>query len=208
MEKNAWKLLREEMIENQILSRGIDDKRVIEAIRGVPRHRFVPAQIQIEAYNDSPLPVGYGQTISQPYIVAFMTNLCKLNGNERILEIGTGTGYQTAVLSLLAKTVYTVEKIEPLAKSAKVILDQLGYSNIQYRIGSGFDPWPNESSFDVIILTAAPTELPQSIIDQLIEGGTIVAPVGTGVQNLIRAVKKNGKIYSENICGVRFVPMV
>ena len=156
--ETSMEQLRDLMVRNQIEARGVSDARVLAAMRRVERHKFVPGQQIASAYEDHPLPIGHGQTISQPYIVALMTELCDLNGGEKVLEIGTGSGYQAAVLSLLAKTVYSIEIVEPLGKSARRTLAELGYRNVEVRIGDGYAGWPEEAPFDVIILTAAPPE--------------------------------------------------
>ena len=200
--------LKENMVKKQIEARGIKDERVLNAMRKVERHKFVIDRHLNEAYDDHPLPIGHGQTISQPYIVALMTELCELDGTEKVLEIGTGSGYQAAILSLLAKTVYTIEIVEPLGKSALKRLKDLGYSNVHVRIGDGYKGWPEEAPFDVIILTACPVEIPDSLIKQLKEGAIMVAPVGDYHQELVKIQKDNGKIIKKTITFVRFVPMV
>ncbi len=200
--------LRDLMVKSQIESRGVSDKRVLNAMRTVERHRFIPGQHISSAYEDHPLPIGHGQTISQPYIVALMTELCELDGNEKVLEIGTGSGYQAAILSLLAKEVYSIEIVQPLGKSARQKLAELGYKNVQIRIGDGYLGWPEESPFDVIILTASPPKIPQTLIDQLAEGGILVAPEGDFSQELIKITRKNGKITRRTVTYVRFVPMI
>ncbi|MDY6935572.1 MAG: protein-L-isoaspartate(D-aspartate) O-methyltransferase [Spirochaetota bacterium] len=200
--------LRELMITKQIEARGIRDKRVLQVMRGIERHRFVLHRNINESYEDHPLPIGHGQTISQPYIVALMTELCELDGDEKVLEIGTGSGYQAAVLSLLAKEVYTIEIIEALGKSAKMRLKDLGYYNVHVRLGDGYYGWPEESPFDVIIITASPPKIPETLLDQLKEGGIMVAPVGEFTQQLVKLEKKQSKMVKKTITYVRFVPMV
>ncbi|OHD63121.1 MAG: protein-L-isoaspartate O-methyltransferase [Spirochaetes bacterium RBG_13_51_14] len=200
--------LRELMVKNQIEARGVSDERVLSAMRKVERHRFVPGQHIASTYEDHPLPIGHGQTISQPYIVALMTELCELSGNEKVLEIGTGSGYQAAVLSLLAKEIYSIEIVEPLGKSARQKLTELGYNNVEVRIGDGYQGWPEKAPFNVIILTASPPKIPQSLIDQLADGGILVAPEGDYAQELVKITKKNGKITKRTITYVRFVPMI
>ncbi len=200
--------LRELMVKNQIEARGVSDERVLNAMRKVERHRFVPGQHITSAYEDHPLPIGHGQTISQPYIVALMTELCELNGNEKVLEIGTGSGYQAAVLSLLAKEVFSIEIVSPLGQSARQKLAELGCHNVQIRIGDGYLGWPEESPFDVIILTASPPKIPQSLIEQMAEGGILVAPEGDYSQELVKITRKNGKITRRTVTYVRFVPMI
>ncbi len=200
--------LRDLMVKNQIEARGVSDKRVLNAMRTVERHKFIPGQHISNAYEDHPLPIGHGQTISQPYIVALMTELCELSGKEKVLEIGTGSGYQAAVLSLLVKEVYSIEIVQPLGKSARQKLAELGYNNVQVRIGDGYLGWPENSPFDVIILTASPQKIPQTLIDQLPEGGILIAPEGDFSQELIKITKQNGKITRRTITYVRFVPMI
>lgn len=200
--------LRELMVRNQIENRGVSDERVLAAMRKIERHRFVPGIHVSSAYEDHPLPIGHGQTISQPYIVALMTELCDLDGNEKVLEIGTGSGYQAAVLSLLAKEVYTIEIVDPLGKSARTRLAEMGYSNVEVRIGDGYLGWPEKAPFDVIILTASPPKIPKSLIDQLDDGGILVAPEGDYSQELVKMTKKGGTVTKRTITYVRFVPMI
>lgn len=200
--------LRDIMVKRQIESRGVRNERVLKAMRDVERHKFVPNQHITSAYEDHPLPIGYGQTISQPYIVALMTELCELNGTEKVLEIGTGSGYQAAILSLLSKEVYSIEIVAPLGKMAAKRLKDLGYHNVQVRIGDGYQGWPEKSPFDVIILTAAPPKIPEKLFEQLKEGGVMVAPVGDFHQELITIEKVNGRMVKRVITYVRFVPMV
>lgn len=200
--------LRDIMVKRQIESRGVRNERVLKAMRDVERHKFVPNQHITAAYEDHPLPIGYGQTISQPYIVALMTELCELDGTEKVLEIGTGSGYQAAILSLLSKEVYSIEIVAPLGKMAAKRLQELGYHNVQVRIGDGYQGWPEKSPFDVIILTAAPPKIPEKLFEQLKEGGVMVAPVGDFHQELITIEKVNGRMVKKVITYVRFVPMV
>ena len=200
--------LREKMVKKQIEDRGIHNKRVLDAMRKVERHKFVSARDMSEAYADYPLPIGYGQTISQPYIVALMAELCALDGFEKVLEIGTGCGYQAAVLSLLAKEVYSIEIIEQLAKSAAKRLGDLKYKNVFVKTGDGYKGWPEKAPFDVIILSASPPDVPKTLLEQLGDGGVLVAPVGEYFQELIKIEKHNGIYSREKITYVRFVPMV
>lgn len=196
------------MVEHQIRSRGIYDSRILEAMRKVPRHEFVsPAQAG-SAYADGPLPIGMGQTISQPYIVAYMTDLLELKGTEKVLELGTGCGYQTAVLAELAGHVYTMEVVESLAREAKERLTNMNYTNISFFIGNGRDGWMAHLPYDRIILTAAPVRFPENLFSQLGEGGIAVAPVGDYFQRLMRYRKKDDKIDEEALIGVSFVPFV
>jgi len=205
-----YHLLRRDMVKFQIIARGITDKGVIKAMLKVPRHIFVPEEYRREAYNDYPLPIGYGQTISQPYIVALMTEALQIKKVDKILEIGTGSGYQTAILAEIAKEVYSIEIIDELAKRAKKTLNMLGYKNIHIKIGDGYNGWPEQAPFDAIIVTCAPRKIPKPLIDQLKNKGRMVIPIGNkyGTQKLIRVKKINGKIYEEILTLVRFVPMI
>jgi len=200
---------REEMVRYQIEARGINDPRVLAAMRKVPRHLYVPPEERKRAYMDSPLPIGYGQTISQPYIVALMTELLELKGEERVLEIGTGSGYQAAILAELAGEVYTIEIIEALAKRAESALKAQGYENINVKSGDGFLGWPEVAPFDRIVVTCAPEEVPQPLKEQLAEGGRIVIPVGPQFpcQMLKVLEKREGRIKEKSVIPVRFVPM-
>jgi len=202
-----FKTMREKMVETQIKARGVRDPRVLSALLKVERHRFVPEEFQSSAYSDQPLPIGEGQTISQPYMVALMTELLELKGNERVLEIGTGSGYQAAILAELAKEVYSIEIVESLANSAKKLLFDLGYKNIQVKVGDGYLGWPEASPFDAIIVTCAPDHIPKPLVDQLKEGGRMVIPVGTYSQEIKKIVKRSGKIETTDVLPVIFVPM-
>jgi protein-L-isoaspartate(D-aspartate) O-methyltransferase len=202
--------LRLEMVADQIAGRGISNESVLAAMRKVPRHEFVPASERARAYRDSPLPIGEGQTISQPYIVALMTELVQPDASDRVLEIGTGSGYQAAVLAELVDHVYTIE-IEPsLAQNAAATLERLGYSNVTVKAGDGYLGWEEHAPFDIIIVTAAPDHVPEPLIDQLKPGGIMVAPIGPvfATQEL-RVIEKdaNGKISSREVTPVRFVPL-
>jgi len=207
-EQADFYILRKKMIETQIEARGIKDKRVLEAMLKVERHKFVPESQKPFAYEDGPLPIGYGQTISQPYIVALMTELLELKGKEKVLEIGTGSGYQAAILAELAKEVYTIEIIEELAQQAEKRLSDLGYKNIKVKVGDGYLGWPEFSPFDAIIVTCAPEDIPPALIEQLKEGGKMVIPVGKFFQELRLVTKKEGKVLIKNIIPVSFVPMI
>jgi len=200
--------MRLEMVKDQIQARGIRDPRVIEAMQKVERHQFVPKEVVPFAYEDGPLPIGEGQTISQPYIVAYMSEMLGLKGDERVLEIGTGSGYQAAVLSRLAKEVYTVEINPILAKRVKGILASQGYSNIRTKEGDGFLGWPEAAPFDAIIVTAAVNDIPPPLVEQLKEGGKLVAPEGEGYQQIVFLKKEKGKIKRSSTISVRFVPLV
>jgi protein-L-isoaspartate(D-aspartate) O-methyltransferase len=198
-----------EWVENQLASRGIQDQRVLQAMGTVPREAFVLAEFRDYAYIDAPLSIGYEQTISQPFIVAYMTALLNLKRQDRVLEIGTGCGYQTAVLAELSKDVYSIEVVKPLMERATLTLQQLGYRNVHIRHGDGFEGWPSESPFNAIILTAAPKEVPETLIGQLADGGRLVAPVGSKWNQHIVKYEKHGlKITKEFLFPVRFVPMV
>lgn len=198
---------REEMVKVQIRNRGIKDERLLKAMLKVERHKFVPEEIQKFAYIDRPLPIGEEQTISQPYIVALMTELLKLNGDEKVLEIGTGSGYQAAILAELAREVYTIEILEPLAMQAEKLLQDLGYENITVKCGDGYIGWEEYAPYDAIIVTCAPPYVPQPLIDQLAEGARMVIPVGTAWQELKLIEKLNGQIKIFDTIPVRFVPM-
>lgn len=196
------------MVEDQIRRRDVKDRRVLEAMETVPRHRFVLGADLDFAYADTPLPIGQGQTISQPYIVALMTEMLELEPAHRVLEIGTGSGYQAAVLSLVAKEVFTVEYVPSLGTEAKKRLESLGYRNVHVRIGDGYAGWPEEAPFDAVIVTAAPDKVPPSLVDQLKDGGRMAIPVGTHFQELFLIRKAGGKTTEEKVADVRFVPMV
>ncbi|MCW1926568.1 protein-L-isoaspartate(D-aspartate) O-methyltransferase [Luteolibacter arcticus] len=197
------------MVAEQIERRGVKDPRVLEAMRKVPRHEFVPEDQRHEAYDDRPLPIGHGQTISQPYIVAFMTEALGLKGTEKVLEVGTGSGYQAAVLSGLAKEVFTIEIVEPLGKQAAEVLKKLGYKNVSVRTGDGYRGWREEAPFDAIIVTCAPDAVPEPLVHQLAEGGRMIIPVGPEgkTQQLVLLKKRHGKLHQQEILPVRFVPM-
>ncbi len=201
--------LRQRMVREQISARGITNPDVLRVMRETPRHLFVPAPVRSMAYQDHPVPIGHAATISQPYIVALMTDLLNPAKTDRVLEIGTGSGYQAAVLAQMVKHVYTIEIVPELAESARETLAQLGYSNITVRQGDGYKGWPEEAPFRRIILTAAPPEIPRALIDQLANRGRLVAPVGTGVHQTLVLVEKgpDGKIRRHSIIGVAFVPM-
>ena len=208
-EKDLYRVAREKMVETKIKARGIKDPRVLQAMLKVPRHLFVDEALRDQAYGDFPLPIGEGQTISQPYIVALMTEALELKGNERVLEVGTGSGYQTAILAELSLWVYTIEKYPFLLERAKKILFSLGYKNISFKLGDGSLGWKEVSPFDAIIVTAAAPKIPQPLIDQLLEGGRIVIPVGDEFsQVLVKGVKKEGKLYTQTLEPVRFVKLV
>jgi protein-L-isoaspartate(D-aspartate) O-methyltransferase len=196
------------MVREQIQDRGIRDERVLDAMRCVPREQFVPEHLRNVAYDDCALPLEHGQTISQPFIVGFMTEALELRPGDRVLEIGTGCGYQTAVLSLLAKEVYSMEIVEPLAAEAAARLRMLGYTHVHTRCGDGHLGWPEEAPFDAIIVTCAPQEIPAPLVAQLREGGRMMIPVGApGVQELLLLTKEDGELRQFKTMQVRFVPM-
>jgi protein-L-isoaspartate(D-aspartate) O-methyltransferase len=196
------------MVETQIKARGVKDTLVLNAMKKVPRHLFVPEKLKSKAYWDRPLPIGENQTISQPYIVAFMTEQLKLKGKEKVLEIGTGSGYQAAVLAEIVKEVYTIEIVPTLGEQARDRLQKLGYKNVHVKIGDGYRGWPEHAPFDAIIITAAPDHIPQPLINQLKRGGRMILPVGDLYQDLILVTKDmDGNVWKKSILPVIFVPM-
>jgi protein-L-isoaspartate(D-aspartate) O-methyltransferase len=200
---------RNRMVATQIENRGITDATVLQALRNVERHKFVPAQYIPYAYNDSPLPIAEGQTISQPYIVAFMTDALELKSTDKVLEIGTGSGYQAAVLAEICDSVFTIEIFQKLGDEARELFNQLGYDNIISKVGDGYKGWPEYAPFDAIMVTAAPEKIPEPLKEQLAEGGRMIIPVGNDpVQHLVLLKKRRGKIKEEQILPVRFVPMI
>jgi len=202
-------VLRKKMVEVQLSRRGIKDKRVLDAFYKVERHRFIPKEYRSSAYEDSPVPIGSSQTISQPYIVALMTESLELSGEEKVLEIGTGSGYQTAILAELVTEVYSIERINELAEKADKLLVNLGYQNIKIKIADGTLGWPEASPFDRIIITAASNVIPEPLIKQLNENGILIAPLGRSFgQVLTLAKKKVGMLQYQEICGCSFVPLI
>jgi len=199
---------REAMVEQQIRARGVRDGAVLEAMRKVPRHRFVPVDLIDDAYADTPLPIGHHQTISQPYIVAYMSEILAPTRAHKVLEVGTGSGYQAAVLGELAGEVYTIEIIEELGARAQATLVDLGYANVHVRIGDGFGGWPEQAPFHGIMVTAAPAEVPPPLVDQLADGGVLVLPVGTWSQEIVVVTKSAGRVTRRPTIPVRFVPLV
>lgn len=208
-DRDLYRISREKMVNSQIVARGIKDDKVIQAMLKVPRHLFVEEALRDQAYGDFPLPIGKGQTISQPYIVALMTEALELRGKERVLEVGTGSGYQTAILAEIALWVYTIERDPELSGKAKKVLLSLGYKNISFKVGDGSLGWPEAAPFDAIIVTAASPQIPQPLVDQLAEGGRIVIPVGDEFsQVLIKGIKKDGMLKTQTLEPVRFVRLV
>ena len=208
-EDTSYTAARNRMVIEQIKKRGIQDERVLHTLTTVPRHLFIPPAYRDHAYDDGPLPIGQGQTISQPYIVALMSERLELSGDERVLEIGTGSGYQAAVLSLLAKQVYSIEIVPQLMSTASQLLAQLGYDNVTVLLGDGNVGWEKEKPYDAIIVTAAAPHIPPALIEQLAEGGRMVLPVVRGEeQYLLRLRKQQGRIVEEDLGLVRFVPLV
>ena len=195
------------MVRTQLVARDIADTSVLQTMAEIPRHEFVPPNLKDMAYQDRPLPIGEGQTISQPYIVAYMTQALDLQAGDKVLEIGTGSGYQAAVLARLVEHVYTIEIIPSLGDSARQLLQRQGHDNVTVRVGDGYVGWPSEAPFDAIMVTAAPDHVPPALVDQLAEGGRLVLPVGDHYQELLRLTKREGEIHTESLLPVRFVPM-
>src|SRR4030065_1252277 len=207
--RGDFKAMREKMVETQIKARGVKNPRVLSALLKVERHRFVPEENLNSAYSDQPLPIGEGQTISQPYIVGLMTELLELNGNEKVLEIGTGSGYQAAILAELAKDVYTVERVALLANRTEERFHSLGYNNIHIKVGDGTLGWSEEAPFDRIIITAGTPRIPEPLIEQLFEGGIIIAPVGDRFsQQLLKVRKSKGKLLEDYHTPCVFVHLI
>jgi protein-L-isoaspartate(D-aspartate) O-methyltransferase len=196
------------MVEKQLERRGVTDPRILEAMKKVKRHLFVPKRVRGLSYEDTPLPIGYDQTISQPYIVAYMTEVAGIKPGDKVLEIGTGSGYQAAVLAEIAGEVYTVEIVKPLADTARTKLEDMGFTNVHVRWGDGYKGWPQNAPFDVIIVTAAPPEVPQVLVEQLKVGGRMVIPVGIFFQEIYLVTKTESGIEKKALLPVRFVPMV
>ena len=206
---NDYRLARERMVNNQLISRGINDNGVLEAMRKIHRHLFTEESMIGEAYNDHPLPIGHKQTISQPYIVALMTQALELTGNEKTLEIGTGSGYQTAILAELSEKVYTIERIRPLMEKARSLLNELGYTNILFKSYDGTLGWEEYAPFDAVIITAGAPKIPEPLLDQLAEGGRMIIPIGDRFsQELIKVTKAKDGYEKENLGGCRFVDLI
>ena len=205
---DAFAGARAEMVREQIRERGVKNAAVLAAMERVPRQLFVPEDLRASAYEDRPLPIGHEQTISQPYIVGLMTELLELDGDDKVLEIGTGSGYQAAVAAEIAGQVYTIEIVAPLASEARARLTELGYENVHVRTGDGYRGWPEHAPFDAVILTAAPPEIPQPLIEQLAVGGVLVAPVGDGQYQELMVIERTAKgLERKSVAPVRFVPM-
>jgi len=205
---DKYEIRRIKMVETQIRNRGVTNSEVLNAMKKVPRHLFVPEEYANEAYNDYPLPLGYGQTISQPFIVAYMTEAVRPSGKKKVLEIGTGSGYQAAVLAEIVDKVYTIEIVPELAQQSAERLQKMGYDNIICKYGDGYQGWPEHAPFDIIVVTAAPEKIPRPLIDQLADGGRLIIPVGAAgaVQELVLVIKRNGKTETRRLSFVRFVP--
>jgi protein-L-isoaspartate(D-aspartate) O-methyltransferase len=206
-EAQGSRAARARMVEHQIRGRGIRDERVLAAMGHVPRERFVPEAYRVDAYGDYPLPIGYNQTISQPFIVAYMTEAAQVGPDDKVLEIGTGSGYQAAVLAEIAREVYTIEIVAPLAERAKVTLRDLGYTNVHVRHGDGYRGWPDRGPFDAVVVTAAPDHVPEPLIEQLAVGGRLVIPVGEHEQEIQLITKTRTGVTEERTIPVRFVPL-
>ena len=208
-DEDKWRVEREEMVRRQLESRDIDDERVLDVFRRVPRHLFVPERWRDDAYSDHPLSIGEGQTISQPYIVALMTQRLELKGGEKVLEVGTGSGYQAAILAELCESVVTIERFGTLSVKAKETLDSLGYANITYCVGDGTRGVEEHAPYDRIIVTASSPDVPRPLVDQLADGGLIVIPVGGGFSQDLLVVRKKGTgVRRESVCKCVFVPLV
>ena len=207
-DQRDWEAARTRMVAEQLRARDVRDPRVLQAMERVPRHLLVPENVRGNAYEDHPLPIGHGQTISQPYIVGFMTQALEVQPDHRVLEIGTGSGYQAAVLGELAREVYTIEIVEPLAASARTALEQLKYDNVHVRAGNGYLGWPEKAPFDRIIVTAAPEEVPPALVEQLKVGGIMAIPVGGGMMQELRILRRTDQgLDLLDTLPVRFVPM-
>jgi len=209
MSDDQYTRQREQMVREQLERRGISDPKVLSAFRSVKRHRFVPESSREYAYSDRPLPIGHDQTISQPYIVAFMTEILDPEATDKVLEVGTGSGYQAAIMGELCREIYSIEIIEDLGQSARERLSELGYDNVHVKIGDGYEGWEEHAPYDAIIVTCSPKKVPQPLKEQLAEGGCMIIPIGrTYAQELVRLRKKNGELVKESVLPVRFVPMV
>jgi len=206
--KDDFDSQREKMVESQIEARGIREKKVLQALRKVPRHLFVPEEMRAYAYHDEPLPIGEGQTISQPYIVAYMTEVLELKEDEKVLEVGTGSGYQTAILAEMVREVYTIEIISSLSLRAQEVLKTLGYTTINFKIGDGTLGWKEFAPYDAILVTAAPSAVPKALGDQLKDSGRMIIPVGSEFQELVLVNREKKKFREKKLLPVRFVPLI
>jgi protein-L-isoaspartate(D-aspartate) O-methyltransferase len=206
--KNKFVEKRDRMVEAQIKARGVKNEKVLEAMRKVPRHLFVPENMKLHAYRDEPLIIGEGQTISQPYIVAYMTEALQLKGQERVLEVGTGSGYQAAVLAEIAQEVFSVELLEILSLRAQDTLKKLGYKNIHFKIGDGTQGWKEHAPYNAIMVTAAPAKVPKALQEQLTIGGKMIIPVGAAFQELVLLTREKRKVKRKKLLPVRFVPLI
>ncbi len=207
MTDEQYRQARQRMVDRQLAARNIVDPGVLDAMGRVPRHRFVPAERRADAYDDRPLPIGHAQTISQPYIVAFMSQLAVIRPGDKVLEIGTGSGYQAAVLHALGAEVFTIEIVEPLAERSQALFTELGYDRIHVRHGDGYRGWPEQAPFDAVLITAAPPQIPEPLKQQLEIGGRLVVPVGKHVQDLVVVTRTDRGFKERNVLPVRFVPM-
>jgi len=207
MKEDKFREKRIKMVDLQIRAKGVRSSKVLEIMEKVPRHCFIPENTA-HAYADEPLPIGKGQTISQPYIVAYMTDALNLDGNEKILEIGTGSGYQTAILAEIGREIFTVEVVKLLAARAKKVLSELSYNNIQFKLGDGNEGWEEHALYDAILVTAAPPKIPEKLIEQLKIGGRMILPVGVTFQELVYIEKLENKIRKKKLLPVRFVPLI
>ncbi|MCK4646331.1 MAG: protein-L-isoaspartate(D-aspartate) O-methyltransferase [Candidatus Aminicenantes bacterium] len=206
--KKNFKQEREKMVQAQIEARGIKDEKVLEAMRKVPRHLFVPEHMRRYSYQDEPLPIGEGQTISQPYIVAYMSEALNLKGNEKVLEIGTGSGYQTAILAEIVKEVFSIEIVDILSSKARKVIKELSYGNVYFKIEDGTQGWKEHAPYDAIIVTAAPSKVPQALKNQLKILGRMIIPVGSAFQELIHVIREKKKFKEQKLLPVRFVPLI
>ena len=210
-DEDPYASAREAMVQKQLENRGVMDPAVLAAMRAVPRHRFVPDAYTAQAYDDNPLPIGERQTISQPYIVAIMTEVLHLKPDDRVLEIGTGSGYQAAILGEIAAEVFTIEIVPSLGRRAAKVLAELGHDNVHVRVGDGYAGWPEAAPFDAVMVTAAPDQVPQPLLDQLAPGGRLVIPEGSGIQQLVLYTRRDGpegtRFDRKALLSVRFVPM-
>lgn len=208
MSEEKFKKQREEMVENQIKARGIKDSRILQAMKKVPRHKFVPENYVDYAYQDEPVPIGEGQTISQPYIIAYMSEVLQLKEKDKVLEVGTGSGYQAAILAEIVEIVFTIEVIQSLSLRAKKIITELGYRNIYFKVGDGTLGWEEKGPYDAVMVTAAPSSIPARLQEQLGEGGRMIIPVGETYQDLYLVRKEKNKIKKKRLLPVRFVPLI